>query len=114
MRYFGFAAIFALGWRLAVAASAQDVRTNDPAVEITLKEQLETALRARRPVEFRFIDKIVAQVDSGDLPRDVVQSSFNWARKKPSKRIQYFEQALRLRAKRKGIKLNTNGVTTLR
>lgn len=96
------------------SALGEEGKSSGVVTRVTLKDQLEKALRARRPNEFKFIAKVVAQVDSGELPRDLVQSSFNWARKRPSKRIQYFEQSLKLRARRKGLALATDGVTTLR
>jgi hypothetical protein len=112
-----FFSLWGLSLSLCLAgtvAAAPEVGSNNVASEVSLQDQLEKSLRARRPSEFRFIAKIVAQVDNGDLPRDLVQSSFNWARRRPSKKVQYFEQALRRRAKRGGITLATDGATTLR
>lgn len=89
------------------SVAAENGRGSNVVTTITLKDQLEKGLRARRPVEFRFLGEILALVDDGTLPRDLVQSSFNWARKKPSKKVQFFEQSLRFRAKRLGIDLQT-------
>ena len=51
---------------------------NGPAVD--LKIQLEKGLKARLPREFDFIDHVVGMVDNNQLPRDLVQSTFLWAR----------------------------------
>jgi hypothetical protein len=52
-----------------------------------------------------FIEYVVARVDKGTLPLDLVQSTFLWARKKPRKKFFYFQQSLILRAADRGIKL---------
>ncbi len=72
----------------------------------TLKQQLVTGLLARTPQEQEFIDKVVAQVDSGELPLGLVQSTFLWARKHRPYPMQYFERALRVRANDVGISIN--------
>jgi hypothetical protein len=82
-----------------------------PAAETTqqienLKQTLEQVLRARRQEEFDFIAKVVGLVDDGTLPRSMVESTLFWVRKKNPKRpFQYFEQALRVRAKAIGVEL---------
>jgi hypothetical protein len=73
--------------------------------EATLKDVLEKVLRARRPEEFAFIARVVLLVDQQVLPLEMVQGTFNWARKKPRHPFQYFEQALRVRAKEIGVEL---------
>jgi hypothetical protein len=70
-----------------------------------LKKTLQEVLRARRPEEFAFIDVVTDRVANGTLPRSLVESTFNWARKKPHYKFQYFEQALRVRAKKIGMVL---------
>ncbi len=73
-----------------------------------LRDQLEKGLKARRPVEFAFIAKVVSRVENDSLPRSLVDSTFLWARAKGTDRIrpyQYFESGLKLRAKRIGITL---------
>jgi hypothetical protein len=69
-----------------------------------LKTTLEKGLRARRPVEFEFLGRVVQHVESGKLPRSLVMSTFLWARKQPDGRqVVYFEQALRTRAAKIGV-----------
>ncbi len=66
---------------------------------------MKVALHTATPQEGGFIESIVARVDAGTLPLDLVQSTFLWARKKPRKKFFYFKQALILRAADRGIKL---------
>ena len=66
---------------------------------------MKAALLAGTPQAQAFIDKVVARVDNGTLPLDLVQSTFLWARKKPARKFFYFKQALILRAADQGIKL---------
>jgi hypothetical protein len=71
-----------------------------------LKQTLEQILRARRQEEFDFIARVVDLVDAGTLPREMVESTMLWVRKKNPKRpFPYFEQALRVRAKEIGVEL---------
>ncbi len=71
----------------------------------TLKQQLQTGLLARTPQEQEFLDKVVAMVDSGELPLGLVQSTFLWARRHRPYPMQYFERALRIRANDVGISI---------
>lgn len=71
-----------------------------------LKTTLEKGLKARRPEEFAFIKSVVAKVDAGLLPLDLVESTFLWARKKRQpNEFQYFRRALKVRAGKRGIAL---------
>jgi hypothetical protein len=71
----------------------------------TLKQQLETGLLARTPAERQFVKDVVAKVEWGDLPLSLVQSTFLWARLKRPYPMPFFQQALKVRAKRVGIVL---------
>jgi hypothetical protein len=66
---------------------------------LDLKTQLQKGLRARRPVEFEYINEIIALVEKGDLPKPLVTTTFVWARKQPTRQLQYFQFALQTRAK---------------
>jgi hypothetical protein len=72
---------------------------------LDLKSQLEKGLYARRPVEFEYISQIIQLVEDGQLPRDLVTSTFVWARKKPNRRLQYFQFALQSRARSLDVEL---------
>jgi len=72
----------------------------------TLKDQLEKGLKARFPQEFAFINTVVTMVESGQLPRDLVLSTFFWVRKNKYQKkymVPYFERILRARAAEQGI-----------
>ena len=66
---------------------------------------IKIVLRTATPQEQGFIEYVVARVDAGTLPLDMVQSTFLWARKKPRKKFFYFKQGLIIRAADRGIKL---------
>ena len=70
-----------------------------------LKEQLEFGLRARRPSEFAFIQRVVTMVKANQLPEKLVKSTFQWARHKKPYPFPYFERALRIRAAKLGIQI---------
>jgi len=78
---------------------------------ITLKEQLEVGLKARRPGEFEYIAIIDQMVEEGKLPVKLVKSTFQWARRKRPYQFPYFERALRVRGKRLGFIVPASGLT---
>jgi hypothetical protein len=92
---------------LATQARGDDVIMDDGTTRVSLRVQLEKGLRAMRPVEFRFLHEVLAQVKKGDLPKDLVEQAFLWARQYPAYRVQYFEKALRSLTKRAGIDFTT-------
>lgn len=92
---------------LASIALADDVISTDGTTTISLDVQLKKGLRAMRPVEFDFLQEVLDQVESGDLPRDMVEKAFLWARRYPRYRVQYFEKTLRALARRHRIRLVT-------
>ena len=74
----------------------------------SLSDQLKSGLKARRDVEFQFIDSVVKQVKAGKLPVKLVVETMQYARKKPTKHpFQYFQRALALRAARIGVRIKT-------
>lgn len=68
-----------------------------------LRDQLKFGLRARLPEEFLFLERIVAMVEQGTLPLLLVQSTFQWARKKRPYPFQFFKRGIILRAAKQGI-----------
>jgi hypothetical protein len=68
-------------------------------------EQVKIALHTISDIEGGFVERTVAMVRAGTLPRDLFTSCFIWARKKPRHQFQYFQQALTHRAAAIGIKL---------
>ncbi len=66
-------------------------------------DTLKVALRVGRPQDKKFIDRVVAMMKAGDLPRSIVQKSFLWARKKRKHKFEYFKRAVIVLAAKKGI-----------
>jgi hypothetical protein len=51
-----------------------------------------------------YIDSVLAKVSNGTLPASLVDSTFQWSRKKdPKFRFEFFKKALSIRAKEQGI-----------
>lgn len=87
--------LLAAGWSRSARADPFPLDAN------TMRVALHTAA----PEEDGFIDTVLAKVNKGILPTDLVESTFLWARKKPARKFQYFKQGLILRAKAAGIDL---------
>lgn len=68
-------------------------------------ETIKAALNTATPEEDGFIEYVLAKVAEGVLPASLVESSFQWARRKPKHKFQYFKRALILQAARIGIRL---------
>jgi hypothetical protein len=106
-RFYFAAVLTGLMAVLARPAAGDDIIRDDGTTRVSLRVQLEKGLRAMRPVEFRFLNEVLALVKKGDLPKDLVEQAFLWARQYPAYRVQYFEKALRALAQRDGIELVT-------
>lgn len=93
----------------AVLTQVPAQQSSDPTMSgakiASLQDQLEKGLKARLPREFAFIDRVVSMVEANQLPYDLVQSTFLWARVKRPYPFPYFEAGLRTRAARLGIKI---------
>jgi hypothetical protein len=78
----------------------------EPRGVATLTEQLRFGLKARRPVEFAFIELVVDKVEAKQLPRDLVLSMMEYAQKKNKERpYPYFEFGMKKRAAALGVEL---------
>ncbi len=64
---------------------------------------MKASLRTGTPDQEKFIDQVMALVNAGKLAPDLVDSTFQWARKKPEHKFEYFQNALMVRAKKQGI-----------
>jgi hypothetical protein len=74
----------------------------------SLKDTLEKELKARRPSDIKFIALVVKMVNNKTLPKSIVLSVFHYVRKKRQFKknlVPYFAAALRLEARKKGIKI---------
>ena len=72
---------------------------------LTLKTQLQKGLKARRPVEFEYIDQIIELVDKGKLPRKLVVTTYLAAQMRTRHPLQYFQLALQARARGLNVQL---------
>lgn len=71
---------------------------------VELKEQLYFGLRTFLPEQQAFVDEVVARVETGELPRSMVNVVFVWSRKrKPNLPYPYFEIVMRLLAEKRGV-----------
>ena len=102
LRVFGLLAILGI---LAASLAKAQITTQGGIVLPTLKQQLEAGLLARTPDEQAFVNRVVDLVKSGDLPLDMVQGTFLWARRKRPYPMPFFQRALTLRAKEIGVGL---------
>ncbi len=91
---------------LAPVAQAQSATVPlSPAAAKEFRKTLEVGLRTRKPEEFAFVALIVDKVSDGTLPRSLVESTFFWARRHQPVPFVYFEQGIKLRAKKIGVVL---------
>jgi hypothetical protein len=96
-----FRFVLILAALLAVVA-AEVARADDFQLD---PDQIKAALHTTAEEEHGFIERTVALVKAGKLPRDMFTSCFIWARKKPRHKFQYFKSALTARAAAVGINL---------
>jgi len=98
-----------LGWSAQVSGIAPPSGSPTPTPGVTiadLEQQLKSGLKARRPVEFDFIHLVVVKVKNGNLPIDLVQSTYLWAIRHKPYPYPYFERGLRERAAKAGYALD--------
>jgi hypothetical protein len=86
--------VVAIGWAWAQQATA--------AVKLDADE-IKVALRTVTPDDNAFVERVVNMVNAEKLPAELVNSTLQWARKKPVYQFQYFKRALILRAAKQGI-----------
>jgi len=97
-----FAALAQTG--ASTAVSGQSTAINS-ASEKSYYEILAAGLKCRRPSEFAFVKSVATKVEMGVLPRNLVDSTYFWARRHPPYPYIQFEFALKTRAKKLGISL---------
>jgi hypothetical protein len=81
--------------------------------QVSLRDQLTAGLKAKTKGDFTFIDKVIANVEQGKLPRRMVDGTFLWARNRAAAKsyarslrpMVYFQPGLTARAKRIGVTL---------
>ncbi|MDZ4848925.1 MAG: hypothetical protein SGI77_06500 [Pirellulaceae bacterium] len=73
---------------------------------VELRIQLQSGLRIFLPEQQEFLDKLLASVDRGELPRAMVNLVYVWALRRNKKiPFPYFEIAMRTLAERRGVDL---------
>jgi hypothetical protein len=100
-------AVFGVAFLVPVTGnSAGVIRTRQLTDTERLREQL-LSLRPRSPQEFEFLDRVVELVDQDKLPLRIVESAFNYARKKHRRyRFPYFQRAVVILAARVAIRVS--------
>ncbi len=95
-------------WRVKVALSLVLMAAMAaPAMAQPLDaDTLRAGLRTANPDEEAYITYVATLLQQGRLPEELVEGTFQWARRKPApKRTQYFKSALNTRAAELGITL---------
>ena len=67
---------------------------------------IQEALRTTAVEDQGFIERVVWMTNKGKLPPDLVDTTFDWARKKTHHKFQYFKSGLTARASQLGIDLS--------
>jgi hypothetical protein len=109
--------LFCLTWFLAgLAALATRRRLPADEQQANLNETLRSVLKCRRSQEFAFVDLVTQKVDQGQLTRDMVLGTMNWALKRSRHEVvagrrkndfpfPYFQEGLRRQAAAIGVAL---------
>lgn len=100
-------AIFVGLLALAPALPARGDEPEAPRGEVmTLEDRLVTGLRARRPEDVAFLERVAALVEEGKLPEKVVNSTLAWAQRRGRNYpLPSFRRALELQADHLGVSL---------
>ena len=91
--------------RLKPLTGAEDQSLSDNKLE-DLRALLKVGLLPASPAQEAFLDKVVSYVAQGTLSLRMVEGTFVWARNQAEWPYPYFEQALRERARRVGVKIS--------
>ena len=89
------------GVAMECAADSSSSGDGEPSLQVIL----EKGLKARRPVEFKFIASVCDAVNRGDLPKSLAQRTFLWARRKNTRPFPYFQRAMEIQAAELGVSL---------
>lgn len=92
---------------LAPWAAAPGDDPREPRADIVpLEERLVTGLRARRPEDVAFLERVASLVEEGRLPEKVVNSTLAWAQRRGRNYpLPSFRRALELQADHLGVSL---------
>ena len=110
-RWLQSAALAALAWLPGRRLAAQNGNSFNSARQgqgaASLKDQLSKGLRAVTPEQHQYVQVVVLAVEQGRLPRGLVNLVYKWSlERNPSMPFPYFEYALTILAKRRGVNLS--------
>ena len=96
-----------LGLTLALPAAS---RATEPATArgaiASLEERLKAGLKVRAPADVAFCDRVIEAVRAGEIPAQVVDSTYLWAVRRGKKNpFPAFQVAIRVKAERLGVNL---------
>jgi hypothetical protein len=93
---------------LAMAAPTA-ARAAEPAARAaiaSLEDRLKAGLKVRAPADVAFCDRVIEAVRAGEIPAQVVDSTYLWAVRRGKKYpFPAFRQAIRVKAERLGVTL---------
>jgi len=92
-----------------VGIAGTDVNTATDVLDLNsveLRVQLQNGLRVFLPEQQEFLDRVLVAVDSGQIPRAMVNMVYVWSQRRNKKvPFPYFEFAMRTLAERRGVTL---------
>jgi hypothetical protein len=73
---------------------------------VSLEDRLKAGLKVRAPADVAFCDRVIEAVRAGEIPAQVVDSTYLWAVRRGKKYpFPAFQQAIRVKAERLGVTL---------
>lgn len=96
-----------LGLSLALpAVTCGDEPTTARGAIASLEERLKAGLKVRAPADVAFCDRVIEAVRTGEIPAQVVDSTYLWAVRRGKKYpFPAFQVAIRAKAERLGVSL---------
>lgn len=90
----------------AVPAASGDDAGTPRSEAMSLEDRLVAGLRARRPEDVAFLERVTALVDEGKLPEKLVTSTLAWAQRRGRTHpLPSFRRALQFQADHLGVSL---------
>ena len=97
--------LLALALALPTPSQATEPATTRGAIA-SLEERLKAGLKVRAPADVAFCDRVIEAVRAGEIPAQVVDSTYLWAVRRGRKYpFPAFQVALRAKAERLGVSL---------
>ena len=100
-----FLLLLALSLALPGATRGDEPATARGAIA-SLEERLKAGLKVRAPADVAFCDRVIEAVRTGEIPAQVVDSTYLWAVRRGKKYpFPAFQVAIRAKAERLGVSL---------